>query len=122
VALKLKLNKRQITIGLVVALALIALLVSRAGRDGGTDTPGTLDDWARQACDDFAAGYPKARTDTTRLALADKVVASSARTDNDAIGKRAAEMGHAADEGNAAWKRSATALTTACRNAGWTAA
>ncbi|MET0422286.1 MAG: hypothetical protein ABW046_00330 [Actinoplanes sp.] len=120
-ALKLKLNKRQITIAAVVALALVALLISRAGNDDDSNTPGTLDDWARQACADFAAGYPKARTDTTRLALADKVTASSARTDNDTIYQRASEMGSAADEGNAAWKQSATALTDACRNAGWTA-
>ena len=120
--LKLKLNKRQIAIAVVAALAVFVLLFARGG--GSDDSPqdqGVLDSAANQACTDFADGYPRARTSTARLALADKVTTSSARSDNDAIAKRAAELGHNADEGTSAWRTSAAALSDACRTAGWKA-
>lgn len=120
--LKLKLNKRQIALAALAALAVFALLISRgAGSDDGTEDQGVLDSAANRACTDFADGYSRARTAAARLALADRVTTSSARSDNDAIAKRAAELGHNADESTSAWKASAAALTDACRNAGWKA-
>jgi hypothetical protein len=115
---KLKLGKKQIAILVVVGLAVLALLVSRSG---GDEQAGTLDNAAAQACDDFAAGAAGARSDSARLTLADKVTASAAKSDNDAVRSRALELGRNADEGNAAWRTSGDALTEACRASGWTA-
>ena len=117
-ALKLpKLDKRQIAVFAVAGLAIVALLASRGA--GGDDGPGTLDPAADRACSDFAAGYQRARGESARLKLADKVTASSGRTDNDAIADRAAEMGNAANETDAIWRSSSDALLKACRDAGW---
>lgn len=111
-----KLSRRQITIIAVVALVLVACMISRSKK--GNETDG-LDAAARQACDDFAAGYPKADDKTGRLALADKVTASSGKSDNRDIQEKAAAMGNAAGDGGTAWTSAATALEDACRNAGW---
>jgi hypothetical protein len=117
---KLKLGKKQIAILVVAGLALFALLVNRSdgGGDGGAQP---LDNAAVQACDDFAAGAERARSDSARLTLADKVTASAAKSETDAVRSRALELGRNADEGNAAWRTSGNALTQACRDAGWTA-
>jgi hypothetical protein len=112
----IKLSKRQMMIPIVAALAVGGLMVSRSAHD---DSPGSLDDAANRACSDFAAGYPRARTKTARLALADRVTASSGRTGNKQISQRAVEVGRTADDGSTAWQDSAQALTTACRDAGW---
>jgi len=115
VKLKLKLSKRQMMVPAILALAAGGLTMSRSVADqphGGVDGP------ARTACRDFAAGYPQARTKTARLALADRVTASSGRTGNTAIAQRAAEMGRSADDDGGAWRSAAQALTTACRDAG----
>ena len=117
-ALKVKVNKRVIAVAAVAALVIVALVVSR-GRDGGGDGPGTLDGPAAQACSDFNAGYARARTGSTRLALADKVSASTMKTDNDAISNAAMKVGDAANESNAEWKSAGDALLKACRDAGW---
>ena len=118
VKLKVKMGRRQITILVVVALAIFALVVSRSKED---EKAGVLDDAANRACSTFAAGYPRAKTKTARLGLADRVMVDSGRTDNAAISKRAAELGRNADADNATWKASAAALTGACREAGWKA-
>ena len=97
----------------VVAVAVLALMVSR-GR-GGDSGPEAIDAHARQACADFAAGYPKARSKTARLALADKVTANSSKSENDEIRKRAAAMGASANDSDAEWRAAGDALTTACR-------
>jgi hypothetical protein len=119
VALKFKPSKRTITIALVAALAVCALLVSRARSGDDTGNAGVLDDAANRACSTFAAGYGKAKSDTSRLALADRVTSESARTDNKTIRKRASDLGVNADEGTTKWKASASTLTKACRDAGW---
>ncbi|WP_433292894.1 hypothetical protein ACQP2F_29215 [Actinoplanes sp. CA-030573] len=111
-------TKRQWTIIAVVALVLLACLWGRARQD---DQHAGLDADGKQACDDFAAGYPKAKTKAERLTLADKVTASSGKTDNKEIQQKAADMGTAASAGGSAWTSSAAALKTACQNAGWTA-
>lgn len=116
--MKLSLNKRQVLIaGVVIAVVLVGLAVGRSARDepGG----GVLDAPATQACTDFADGYPEARTATARLALADKVSKSVAGSDNEAIEDRVLAVGRSADEGTAAWRADAAALTKACRDAGW---
>ena len=118
--LKFKVSRRALTVLAVAGLAGVALLVSQA-RGGGTEEAGTLDNAAVRACDDFAAGAGRARSDTARLALADKVTASAAETGNDAIRNRALELGRRADETNADWRTASTALTQACRDAGWRA-
>ncbi|SNY56972.1 hypothetical protein [Paractinoplanes atraurantiacus] len=116
-ALKVKVNKRVLTVAAIAALVIIALVVSR-GRDGG-DGPGTLDSPAAQACSDFNAGYAKAKSESSRLALADKVSASTMKTDNDAISNAAMKVGDAANESNAEWKSAGDAMLKACRDAGW---
>jgi hypothetical protein len=124
VKLKLKWGKKQIIALVIAALVVFALVTgNRADNDGdgGGQSAGSLDNGAVVACDDFAAGSAKARSDATRLALADKVTASAAKSDNDAVRARAMELGRSADEGNAAWRTSANALTQACQDAGWTA-
>jgi hypothetical protein len=116
---KLKLNKRQGIVAGIVALAVFGLMASRSAE--GEQAPGALDEPGLQACNDFADGYPDAETKPERLALADKVMASTRDTGNDPVKDRAAEMGIAADDGGSAWRASANALTDACRSAGWVA-
>ncbi|GAA0454139.1 hypothetical protein Ade02nite_02510 [Paractinoplanes deccanensis] len=116
-ALKVKVNKRAITVLAIAGLVIIALVVSRGG-DGG-DGPGTMDAAATQGCDDFNAGYPKAGSESSRLALADRVSASTMKTGNDAIRNAAAQVGDAANETSAEWKAAGDALLAACRDAGW---
>jgi len=116
VKLNLKLNKRQLIIAALAALAVFGLMSNRSTPGA---QPGTLDDAANRACSDFAHGYPGARTGTARLALADRVTASSARSGNGLIARRAAELGRSANDGDADWRVSADAFTGACRDAGW---
>ena len=111
-------SPRLVTIIAVVVVIVLALCVANSRKK---DQHTGLDASGRQACDDFAAGYPKASTKPERLTLADKVTKSSGKTDNKEIQERAAEMGNAASAGGAAWKTAAQNLTTACKNAGWTA-
>ena len=111
-------SRRLVTIIVVVVLIILALCVARSR---GKDAPTGLDAAGKQACDDFAAGYPKASTKPERLTLADKVTKSSGKTGNKEIQERAADMGHAASAGGAEWKTAAEKLTAACKNAGWTA-
>ena len=118
--MKLKLARKQIAVLAVAGLAVVALLVSRAGDDGVGSGAQPLDNAAVRACDDFAAGAARARSDSARLTLADKVTASAAESDNDAVRTRALELGRNADEGNAAWRTSGNALTQACEQSGWT--
>jgi len=114
---KLSVNKRQVVIaGGVAAVVLVGLTMGRPDRD---DRGGKLDAAATQACDDFAEGLPAARGKATRLALADKISTSVAGTDNDAVADRVSAVGRSANDGDTAWKAAATALTQACRDAGW---
>jgi hypothetical protein len=112
---KLKLSGRQITVVAVAAVAVVAIMMSRAGGGDDGDQREGIDTPAHQACVDFAAGYPKAKAKTARLALADKVTANSSKSDNDLIRKRAAEMGASANDSDAEWKTAGDALTSACR-------
>ncbi|MEU4220759.1 hypothetical protein [Actinoplanes sp. NPDC026623] len=113
----MSLNKTQIALVAGVAILVLGgLAIGRAARDEG---PGTLDDAATQACDDFAAGVDAAETKTERLALADKVNKSSAQSDNEAISEQAAAMGRSANGSTKEWQAGADALTQACRDAGW---
>jgi len=111
-------SKRLVTIIAVVVVIVLALCVANSRKKD--QHPG-LDASGRQACDDFAAGYPKASTKPERLSLADKVTASSGKTDNKEIQQRAADMGNAASAGGAEWKTAAENLTAACKKSGWTA-
>ncbi|WP_306214793.1 hypothetical protein [Actinoplanes sp. RD1] len=119
--LKLKLSRQQLIVLGIAVLVVVALLFSRANGDDAAQGPGPLDAAAGQACTDFDAGYPDARTKTARLALADKVMQSTGKSENDQIAERAAELGRSAGDGGTEWKTSAGALTTACRDAGWKA-
>jgi hypothetical protein len=115
---KLSLNKRQVIIaGVVLVVVLVGLAVGRSASDeqGG----GPLDAPAIQACDDFADGYPEARTAAARLALADKVSKSAAGSDNEVIADRVLAVGRSANDSDAEWRSDADALTQACRDAGW---
>src|SRR4051812_49380522 len=94
-------------------------MLSRSAGDDEQSQPGTLDAAAGQACSDFAAGYPDARTRADRLALADRVTASSGKSGVKPISRRAIEMGDSANDTNEAWKASAAALKQACEDAGW---
>lgn len=114
-----KFSRRQITIGLVAALAVFGLLASRSHHDTSA-TGGGLDSAGDQACSDFADGYPHATTKTTRLALADKVTANSQRSDNRTIADKASKVGNSANSA-AEWKTAAADLTKACKDAGWVA-
>jgi hypothetical protein len=118
VKLKVKLGRRQIIALVVIGVAIIALVINRSA---GDRQRGGLDADAQRACGDFAAGYSHATTKVARLKLADTVMASSSRTKNTTISKRAAEMGRSADDTTTRWKASATALVDACRDAGWKA-
>lgn len=111
--MKLKLSKRQI---IVAAVAVVAVFAVMAGRGNDDDQPEGIDAPARQACTDFAAGYPKATSKTARLSLADEVTANSSKSENDLIRKRAAEMGAAAGDSDADWKAAGDALTAACQS------
>jgi hypothetical protein len=111
-------SRRLVTIVVVVVLIVLALCVARSRK---TDQHTGLDSAGKRACDDFAAGYPKASTKPERLALADKVTASSGKTDNKEIQKRAADMGSAASAGGSEWKKAAGNLSAACKSAGWSA-
>ncbi|MFI7540035.1 hypothetical protein [Actinoplanes sp. NPDC049599] len=116
--MKLSLNKRQIIIGAaVIVVVLVGLAVGRSARD--EQGAGPLDAPATQACDDFADGYPQARSAATRLALADTVSKSAAGTDNEVIADRVLAVGRSANDSTTEWKSAADALTQACRDAGW---
>jgi hypothetical protein len=119
---KLKLGRRQLAIGAVLAIVVVALLIGRSGKSGGGKPDTTMDDPARQACADFAAGRARATTKAARLALADKVTGNSGRSDNDTIARRAMELGNAAGDTPARWQSAVDALTKACHDAGWNAA
>jgi hypothetical protein len=120
VKLKWKADKRLLTILGVAALVVVALMVGNS-RKQPAQQAGSLDSAAVRSCDDFAAGYSRARTKPARLALADKVM-TSGRTGNEVISKRLAEMGRSAGDGDPQWRASAGALLGACRDAGWTPA
>ncbi|MEV6597219.1 hypothetical protein AB0M36_10195 [Actinoplanes sp. NPDC051346] len=117
--MKVKLNKRQLAIGVaVVAVVLVGLVISRSAQEAG---PGRLDDAADRACTTFAEGFDDAATRTARLSLADEVNKWSTGSENERIADRAVAMGRSANESDAEWKSGATALTQACRDAGWDA-
>lgn len=103
-----------------VAVAIVLVMGQRSKSDQPQDA-GKLDDPAKRTCGDFAKDYPGAKTKLARLFLADRALATSVRTDNDAISRRVSELGRNADDGGAKWKTSAEALISACRSAGWTA-
>jgi hypothetical protein len=119
VKLKLKMGRKQLAVIGVVVLLLVGLLVARhKGRDDGS---AQMDSAAARACTDFANGYPHAKSKASRLELADKVTHNSSQSSNRTIAARAAAMGHGAGDTDAKWRSSASALTDACRSAGWKA-
>jgi hypothetical protein len=117
---KLKVNNRILAVVAVIALIAVALLVrgSMAG-DGDAPPKAPLDAAAVKACDDFASGYPKAKSQAARLRLADVVLQSTMDTENDPIADRASELGRDADD-DKQWRAHASALTDACKSSGWT--
>ncbi|GGQ40492.1 hypothetical protein [Couchioplanes azureus] len=115
--MKVKLNKRQLVIGVAAVVVVLAgLAIGRSAQDPG---PGRLDDGAERACTAFAAGYADAGTKTARLSLADEVNKWSAGSGNARIAERATALGRSANETTTAWQADATAFTQACRDAGW---
>jgi hypothetical protein len=117
VKFKLKLGRWQLILLIAVVVVVAALLVHRS-KSSGPSGAGTMDSHATQACGDFSDGYPKARSKSARLSLADKVTASSAKSDNGTIRDKAMAIGRNADD-NTHWKASATALLDACHDAGF---
>jgi hypothetical protein len=115
---KVKLDRRVITVLVVAGAAVAAVAFSRAG--GAEPQPG-LDDAASRACTEFAERRSRAGTTADRLVLADRITASSRRSDHDLIVQRVREVGRSAGDGDAAWRGSGDALITACRAAGWRA-
>jgi hypothetical protein len=118
VKFKLKLGRWQLIL-LVAAVVVVAALLVHRSKTSGASGPGTMDSHASQACSDFSDGYPAARTKAARLSLADKVTASSAKSDNRTIRERAMAVGRGASDGTGRWKASADALLSACHDAGW---
>lgn len=119
VKLKFKPSRTTIIIA-VVAVGAVAWGLT-AGGDAQDQTPGTLDDAARQACTDFAAGRDAADSKGPRLSLADNVMASARRTDNSRIADSASALGRKANNPDQEWTEAADALATACKDAGWSA-
>jgi hypothetical protein len=117
VKFKLKLGRWQVILVIAVVVVVAALLVHRS-KSSAPASPGTMDSHAAQACGDFSDGNAKAKTKSARLALADKVTASSAKSDNRTIRDKAMAIGRNADD-NAHWKASGTALLDACHDAGF---
>jgi hypothetical protein len=117
VKFKLKFGRLQWILVIAVVVVVAALLVHRS-KSSGPSGPGMMDSHASQACGDFSDGYPKAKTKSARLSLADKVTGSSSKSDNGTIRDKAMAIGRNADD-NRQWKTSATALLDACRDAGF---
>lgn len=116
--LKLKLGRWQLILLIAVVVVVAALLVNRS-KSSGPSGPGTMDSPATRACRDFAHGYGKAGTKSARLSLADKVTASSAKSDNGAIREKAMAIGRNADDA-AHWRASGGDFLDACHAAGFT--
>lgn len=114
---KLKLGRWQLILLVAAVVAVAALLVHRS-KSSTVSGPGPMDSHASQACGDFSRGYPRARTKSARLSLADKVTASSAKSDNHTIRDKAMAIGRNADD-DSHWKSSGDALLSACRDAGF---
>jgi hypothetical protein len=117
VKFKLKLGRWQLILLIAVVVVVAALLVHRSS-SAGQAGPGTMDSHASQACTDFSHGYAKAKSKSARLSLADKVTASSSKSDNDTIRDRAMAIGRSTDD-NSEWKTSASSLLDACHDAGF---
>ena len=118
-----KLNFKPSRTTIIVAVVAVAAVAwgLTAGGDPQNDTPGPLDDAARQACADFAAGRDAADSKGPRLSLADNVMASARRTDNSRIADSASALGRKANNSNQEWSEAADGLATACKDAGWSA-
>jgi hypothetical protein len=122
VKLKFKPSRTTIII-VVVAVAAVAWGLLAGDPDGGAGPqPGTLDDAARQACADFAAGRDAADSKAPRLSLADNVLASTRRTDNSRIADSASALGRKANDSDQEWTEAADGFAAACKDAGWSAA
>jgi len=113
----LKLGRWQLIVLIAVVVVVVALLVHRS-KPSGPSGPGALDSHATQACTDFAHGYSQAKTKAARLSLADKVTASSAKSDNRTIRDKAMAIGRNADD-TAHWRASGGDLLDACHAAGF---
>jgi hypothetical protein len=118
VKFKLKLGRWQLILLIAAVVAVAALLVHRS-RSSAPAGPGTMDSHASQACTDFAHGYSKATTKPARLSLADKVTASSAKSDNRTIRDKAMAIGRNADD-TTHWRASGSDFLDACHGAGFT--
>jgi hypothetical protein len=117
VKFKLKLGRWQLILLIAVVVVVAALLVHRS-KSSAPSGAGPMDSHASQACADFSGGRAKAKTKSARLALADKVTASSAKSDNRTIRDKALAIGRDADD-DSHWKASGDALLDACHDAGF---
>jgi hypothetical protein len=112
-----KLGRWQLILLIAVVVVVAALLVHRS-KSSGSSGPGTMDSAATQACTDFAHGYGKARTKSARLSLADKVTASSAKSDNRTIRDKAMAIGRDAGD-TSHWRAAGGDFLDACHAAGF---
>jgi len=113
-----KLGRWQLILLVAVVVVVAALLVHRS-KSSAPSGPGAMDSHATRACSDFAHGYSTAKSKAARLSLADKVTASSAKSDNRTIRDKAMAIGRNADD-TAHWRASGSDLLDACHAAGFT--
>lgn len=108
----------------LLAVAVAGVFVGLLGDDTPTPAPAAaveLDDAARLACNDFAAGYPLADSTAERAELARKVNgwARSSRTER--ITDLGADLARVADGSTGAWRLAADGFAARCVEAGWKA-
>ncbi len=106
-------------LGLVVIL--IAVIIAIAAGGGDKADPSKLDDAGRWACDDFAKGYPTAKTPALRTELARTVNKNAASSKTNMIADLGTDLSHAATGSDGAWKIAADGFAARCMDAGWKA-
>jgi hypothetical protein len=112
-----KLGRWQLILLVVVVVVVAALLVHRS-RSTAPSGPGRMDAHATRACRDFAHGYAQAKTKSARLSLADKVTASSSKSDNRTIRDKAMAVGRNTDD-TSHWRASGGDFLDSCHAAGF---
>lgn len=78
-----------------------------------------LDEPASFACDDFAAGYKAAQTQSARIDLANKVNEWAQMSNTDGIANNATALARGSESTDGAWQLGADSFAKACLDAGW---